>query len=54
MIYTYTYSKLVDSGEKDPATQKPIKRRETATERVSNTVMTKEQILAKLEKEKRS
>lgn len=52
VIYTYTYSKLVDSGEKDPATQKPIMRRETATERVSNTVMTKEQILAKLEKEK--
>lgn len=51
-IYTYSYTKLVDSGEKDPVTQQPIMRRETLTERVSNTVMTKEQIMAKLEKEK--
>ncbi|HBF15370.1 MAG TPA: hypothetical protein DDW30_06780 [Clostridiales bacterium] len=52
VIYTYTYSKLVDSGETDQSTGKPIMRRETMTERVSNTVMTKEQIMAKLEKEK--
>ena len=51
VFYTYTYTKMVDSGDTDQVTGKPIQQLATITERVSNTVKTKDRIMAELEKD---